>query len=1336
MVLNSKMILSKNIFPLPCANHSGPDTDLNSALQNLTDDTILELEKGEHCIFNYTLIQDLHNVTIRGVSRNTSLIRCTNGNGLAFFNVSELTIESVTVLNCGLDNETFNDFTRVVRDTIEFFFHISEEPDNYIAVACANCVNFTLRNAEIKNTAGLGFLGINLLGNSTISNTHFTGNIPDGCSHSDSGSKKDIKQTEKTGGGAIIVYHDYVERKQHRGHCHLHIDQATFFNNSYCGIQGVYELHLFSHTSDDDSMKENFVLGEGGGLSIILTQIHYHVKALVENSLFMKNRAGYGGGANVEIFTAVFDSHVMFRGCNFTNNGPDNVDHVIDTSVDYVTVGSGIGFISDILQPSFNRSVDIDPDIDLVPCTVNIIQSNFIENYAYSGGAIFIISLYAPLLGGTLQEELRIESCVFERNLGVVGGAVYAHEWKQSPFQQGLDIVFHDVTFDSNIVHGTNAVSATVLKSAVIDILSLNVTFSGENFIRNSEGTGLSGSSSTIIFKDSIEFYNNQGSYGGALRLEAESFLLLNDNTHIVFRENVGTIFGGAVYVSYTTVSPSLSQVDCSFYFGPLNFHCFSTIHSNCPDITKYNTTVRFEKNTAPLGGMVYGSTLEACPWAKRLIQTYAPNNSNLTLFEIFYKADIGELNFTSPFSFDKPPNSTAEVSTSTGRIVVNASEIIAVPGQTLEIGIQALDKFNRSVPTILTTLPSLAGSQNITTLMGGSDYYLLQQESNDLNNNTVPANLTFFGNENVDKMNISLFSLLSLSQTQFTITLTNCTEGFTYVEERHACECSDVFDNTTIECNDNDFTLVVPTELWVGQGPDGVLVVANCHFDFCLNGRRTIQPPNYDQQCQTKYNRSGITCGQCVVGYSLMLGSNRCGKCENRFHFVALIVVFALLGIILVSALSFLQMTVSEGYLNGMLFYANVLNIYLPLMTNSNSNVAFIFILVSFLNLNLGIETCFYDGMDALARTGLYLVFPFYIFLLMFVIVGISSRSARFSNWCTRNGFSASKVFVTLIVMTYSSLLETCIEVLGFDHIGNHLLWRMDNNQKYFGGSHIALGLLAIFLLCFLLALPFLLLLEGKLFKYRVFGRYKPLYDAVWAPFRTKYRFWVGLRLLLRGFPFIFIYFLSRPVNILLLAMFLVALLWIQGMLKPFRGFARNAFDTFFLSNLIILVLGALYFYIYWAQLEIKNTTADISSLDSHKKAFYSIVVGMAYIAFLLIIFWHLALRFPRIMKFLNTVNRHFKALFSSKSDRRLKNFITDVKKKTSPSQYGAIANDHDTTSSDQEQSSDEANEYDSSKVVHERKAIVTYSQWREPLLSSGSLEIETIDKDDDKKA
>ena len=57
------------------------------------------------------------------------------------------------------------------------------------------------------------------------------------------------------------------------------------------------------------------------------------------------------------------------------------------------------------------------------------------------------------------------------------------------------------------------------------------------------------------------------------------------------------------------------------------------------------------------------------------------------------------------------------------------------------------------------------------------------------------------------------------------------------------------------------------------------------------------------------------------------MLGSNQCGQCTN--YYIALIIPFALAGIALVAFIIALNLTVSVGTINVLIFYANVVKIY-----------------------------------------------------------------------------------------------------------------------------------------------------------------------------------------------------------------------------------------------------------------------------------------------------------------------------------------------------------------------------------------------------------------------
>ena len=59
------------------------------------------------------------------------------------------------------------------------------------------------------------------------------------------------------------------------------------------------------------------------------------------------------------------------------------------------------------------------------------------------------------------------------------------------------------------------------------------------------------------------------------------------------------------------------------------------------------------------------------------------------------------------------------------------------------------------------------------------------------------------------------------------------------------------------------------------------------------------------------------------MEGHSLVLGGTRCKKCSNNY--LALLIPFALAGVLLVILLFLLHVTVAAGTLHGLIFYANI---------------------------------------------------------------------------------------------------------------------------------------------------------------------------------------------------------------------------------------------------------------------------------------------------------------------------------------------------------------------------------------------------------------------------
>ena len=139
------------------------------------------------------------------------------------------------------------------------------------------------------------------------------------------------------------------------------------------------------------------------------------------------------------------------------------------------------------------------------------------------------------------------------------------------------------------------------------------------------------------------------------------------------------------------------------------------------------------------------------------------------------------------------------------------------------------------------------------------------------------------------------------------------------------------------------------------------------------------------------------------------------------------------------------------------------------------NSLVGFI----SWLNLDLGIETCFYDGMSTYVKTWLQFIFPIYIWAIVGLIIFISQHSRRMSRILGSNPVA---VLATLILLSYAKMLRTIISALSFTtlqypHDETQVVWLYDANIKYFSGKHIPLFVVALLFFVFLF-LPYTLLL------------------------------------------------------------------------------------------------------------------------------------------------------------------------------------------------------------------------------------------------------------------
>ena len=222
--------------------------------------------------------------------------------------------------------------------------------------------------------------------------------------------------------------------------------------------------------------------------------------------------------------------------------------------------------------------------------------------------------------------------------------------------------------------------------------------------------------------------------------------------------------------------------------------------------------------------------------------------------------------------------------------------------------------------------------------------------------------------------------------------------------------------------------------------------------MDYCLPHSFNINLLHPDQQCQ--FERTEILCSQCQQNLSMVFGSSRCMKCTNLYILIVIIIIVA--GIALVVFLYLLNLTVTKGTINRIILYANIISINDSIFLTNNNVFAPLKVFISFTNLDLGIETCFYDGMESYTKMWLQLLFPFYLIIIAVFII----LSSHYSFRIFRLTYSRSlPVLATLFLLSYTGVLRTVLTVLFSYSTITHLpsghqqiVWSIDASVPLFG--------------------------------------------------------------------------------------------------------------------------------------------------------------------------------------------------------------------------------------------------------------------------------------------
>ena len=832
-------------------------------------------------------------------------------------------------------------------------------------------------------------------------------------------------------------------------------------------------------------------VGDGGAVSITSSSVEL-TSANFSDNTFSNNTAGVlglgGGGVFIITVTAVFSGTNVFAN-NFAQFGGGV------SALNSVTTFSGTNtFIG-------NQAIAVGGALNIFSGLVDINgNTTFAGNLASqfeggAGGGIFI---------GTNSILSAQGVITLVDNMAMFGGGIFINcngraHFRGSTVFRGQTVVFggaiagigYDVSFDGDTTIEENS---AVYGGGIMSLFNSMVTFNGSTSINRNVGAGLGGGilavSSTIVFtgeaKIMLNFANQDGGgcallrsifsiagnmtfdnnvagfSGGGMTLSGDSEIVFQPMTELRFTNNSASR-GGAIVIDDSIGFPYCVLLDVPIFTATKCFYQFPSYRLE--ELPPTDVTVFFEMNNASEAGAdFYGGLLDSC----------------------YLEVEGTEFNPPSgrpSFAAVVQGGESLKVSSDPIRVCVCQDEIAncsiesvnrrVFPGGMVEVFVVALGQRNGTVPALVQAevaegkdqqaqIARLEASQPIRNTCSSLKYTVLTEAEN----STVTIQM--YPRDGPCPSSFQNVSIVA--------EILPCPVGFEFSQSERACACDNrlVEEGFTTVCNISDQIIHRNGDFWMGfDSEKGLILFPHCPLDFCISEAIDVPIVNGNIQCDN--NRSGLICGQCSDGFSLSLGSSNCMSCTNAY--LALLIVFIVAGIALVVFLLVFKLTVSEGTMNALVFYANIVHVNEAIFFPSG-NRNFLRGFIAWINLDLGIETCFYDGMDAYAKAWLQFVFPVYVWALVLVFITVGRYSPRVAKMLGSNPVS---VLATLFLLSYTKVLRAITVPLSFAELrladSSKAVWFVDGNVEYFQGRHIPLFFFSVAVLLFIF-LPYTFLL------------------------------------------------------------------------------------------------------------------------------------------------------------------------------------------------------------------------------------------------------------------
>ena len=958
-------------------------------------------------------------------------------------------------------------------------------------------------------------------------------------------------KAENSGGAIYMKYSDLV----------LDVPVINFTRN--CGVHSggaVCSRNSSIEVSGKSYYQGNYLkfkpLSAGGAIKILKGNF-----TLRGSSVFLANRAFWGGAIQILHSKVSIEGKALFKDNLANIGGAIRCEHSV-----MIFRTQQVWFTGNTAQQKGGAVAILD---GYMPMNVS---GNFVHNNAKEcGGGLFLQRVQLIyLVSMNISNNTGSGICLFYSNACFVHGTLMANN--TGSFGGGIYSENSKMSFPNEATFASNSANFGGGIYSVYGRVDIGANTQFAHNTAQSDGGAMFALGTDIVLNSTITFISNTAQNGGAVCLKSSASVSISAQFHLSSSHNHAAEYGGVVYNEDNAV-PS----QCNFQAIRLQRKSDAALLPYCfLQLTEFISkliTVDSKHDWAGRDGhFLYGGLFDRCR------VPILNSEQSVTKFEMrkFLKLQTpaSPANTSSKIIASKPYQLCFCMSDKDYNCF-KSTNVEVYRGQKFAVGLIALDQMGNLTST------------SVTAKTNSETRILMDQRTQKIDQNCTNIEYQLYSVKAFEELTLypdGPCRDVGFARAVVNVTFRSCPVGF--MQSGGVCVCEERLQKYHANCTidvDNSIIRSSKSHFWIGtvyknDSFRGLILYRSCPVDYCRTGNVAISLQDLNSQCD--HMRAGVLCGSCQTNHSFLLGSSHCGECPNSFH-IALLLPFAAAGIALVVFLSMLRLTVATGVINSVILYANIVQInrsdYFP---GNERNILTVF--VAWMNLDLGFETCFYDGMTARAQTWLQFAFPLYVWVLIILIILTSRYSITVSKLIGRNPVA---VLATLLLMSYAKIVKVGIDVYSFarlDYPGNEnvIVWLKCGNIPYFDPLQLLLTVVTTLVLVFLF-LPYtlLLLLGYKLYHFtdrrfmKWLNRLKPLMDSYYAPYKSHTRYWTGFLLLVRCSLYVTFTFNCRTLsNTAVIVTFaaIVSLSWISG--RIYIKLHTNVLEAATYLNLIVL--------------------------------------------------------------------------------------------------------------------------------------------------------------------